>query len=129
MEQSIGRYQTLEEIASGAQGTVHRVFDPEGGQIVALKVLTAPELMRDIYDGVRYVDGIPVTISMISWPREGSVRPGSRLGDATGCMGTKRAGGTRLFVGASCDFQVFRPLSSNSADPAVNGSRRLGMSS
>ncbi len=39
MEQSIGRYQVLEEIASGAQGTVYRAFDPEGGRIIALKVL------------------------------------------------------------------------------------------
>ena len=39
MQRSIGRYQILEEIASGAQGTVYRAFDPEGGQIIALKVL------------------------------------------------------------------------------------------
>ena len=39
MEQSIGRYQVLQEIASGAQGTVYRAFDPEGGRIIALKVL------------------------------------------------------------------------------------------
>ena len=40
-EQRIGRYAILEEIASGTQGTVHRAFDPESGQIVALKVLHA----------------------------------------------------------------------------------------
>ena len=39
MEDLIGRYQVLEEIASGGQGTVYRVFDPQTGQIVALKVL------------------------------------------------------------------------------------------
>ena len=39
MDQQIGRYQILEEIASGGQGTVYRVFDPNTGQIVALKVL------------------------------------------------------------------------------------------
>ena len=39
MEQSIGRYQILEEIAAGAQGTVYRAFDPEGGRIIAVKVL------------------------------------------------------------------------------------------
>ncbi len=39
MEQSIGRYQVLQEIASGAQGTVYRAFDSEGGRIIALKVL------------------------------------------------------------------------------------------
>ena len=40
MEQRhIGRYQVLDEIASGGQGSVYRVFDPETGQIVALKVL------------------------------------------------------------------------------------------
>ena len=41
MEQQIGRYQLLEEIASGGQGAVYRAFDPETGQIVALKVLHA----------------------------------------------------------------------------------------
>ena len=39
MEERIGRYQVLEEIASGGQATVFRVFDPQTGQIVALKVL------------------------------------------------------------------------------------------
>jgi serine/threonine-protein kinase len=41
MERQIGRYQVLDEIASGGQGAVFRVFDPETGQIVALKVLHA----------------------------------------------------------------------------------------
>ena len=41
MDQQIGRYQILDEIASGGQGTVYRVFDPDTGQIVALKVLHA----------------------------------------------------------------------------------------
>ena len=41
MEQQIGRYQILDEIASGGQGAVYRVFDPDTGQIVALKVLHA----------------------------------------------------------------------------------------
>ncbi len=39
MDQQIGRYQILDEIAWGGQGAVYRVFDPETGQIVALKVL------------------------------------------------------------------------------------------
>ncbi len=39
MEQRIGRYQLLDEIAAGGQGTVHRAFDPDSGQIIALKVL------------------------------------------------------------------------------------------
>ena len=39
MDQQIGRYQILEEVASGGQGAVYRVFDPDTGQIVALKVL------------------------------------------------------------------------------------------
>ena len=38
-QQRIGRYQVLEDIASGGQGSVHRALDPETGQIVALKVL------------------------------------------------------------------------------------------
>ena len=38
-QNNIGRYQVLEEIASGGQGAVYRVFDPDTGQIVALKVL------------------------------------------------------------------------------------------
>ena len=39
MEQRIGRYQILYEIASGGQGTVYRAFDPESSQVVAVKVL------------------------------------------------------------------------------------------
>ena len=39
MNQQIGRYQLLDEIASGGQGAVYRVFDPDTGQIIALKVL------------------------------------------------------------------------------------------
>ena len=39
MQQRIGRYQILEEIASGGQGVVYSAFDPDSGQIVAVKVL------------------------------------------------------------------------------------------
>ena len=39
MEQRIGRYRVLEEIAAGGQGTVYRAFDSDSGQIVAVKVL------------------------------------------------------------------------------------------
>ena len=46
MEKRIGRYQILDEIASGGQGTVYRAFDPDSGQIVALKVLH-PSLSGD----------------------------------------------------------------------------------
>ena len=45
-QKRIGRYAVLEEIASGAQGTVYRAHDPESGRVVALKVLH-PELSRD----------------------------------------------------------------------------------
>ena len=38
-QERIGRYTILEEIASGTQGAVHRAFDPESGQIVAVKIL------------------------------------------------------------------------------------------
>ena len=48
MEQQrhIGRYQVLDEIAAGGQGAVYRAFDPQTGQIVALKVLH-PSLAGD----------------------------------------------------------------------------------
>ena len=39
MDQRIGRYQILEEIASGGQGAVYRAFDPDSGQIIAVKLL------------------------------------------------------------------------------------------
>ena len=39
MQQQIGRYQVLEEIAAGGQGAVYRAFDLDTRQIVALKVL------------------------------------------------------------------------------------------
>ena len=46
MQQRIGRYQILEDIAAGGQGTVYEAFDPQSGQIVALKVLH-PSLTAD----------------------------------------------------------------------------------
>ena len=42
----IGRYQVLEEIASGGQATVFRAWDTQTGQVVALKVLH-PHLAKD----------------------------------------------------------------------------------
>ena len=39
MQKRIGRYQILEEIASGGQGVVYSAVDPDSGQIVAVKVL------------------------------------------------------------------------------------------
>jgi serine/threonine protein kinase len=36
---TIGRYQILERIASGSQGSVDRAFDSEAGRLVAIKVL------------------------------------------------------------------------------------------
>ncbi len=40
-QKRIGRYNVIEEIASGGQGAVFRAFDPEGGRLVAIKVLHA----------------------------------------------------------------------------------------
>jgi len=45
-QERIGRYSILEEIASGAQGTVYRAHDPDVDRTVALKVLH-PEMARD----------------------------------------------------------------------------------
>ena len=44
--QTIGRYQILDEIASGSQGAVYRARNGATGQIVALKVLH-PHMSRD----------------------------------------------------------------------------------
>ena len=46
MQQRIGRYQILEEIASGGQGTVYRALDPDLQRDVAVKVLH-PHLNTD----------------------------------------------------------------------------------
>ena len=45
-QRRIGRYQVLEEIASGGQGTVYRAWDTDSGRVVALKVLH-PHLSSD----------------------------------------------------------------------------------
>ena len=46
MQQRIGNYQILEEIASGSQATVYRAWDTRSGMLVALKVLHS-HLARD----------------------------------------------------------------------------------
>ena len=40
----IGRYQVLEEIASGAQGSVYRTIDPATARTIAVKVLTGQRI-------------------------------------------------------------------------------------
>ena len=39
MLERIGRYEVLELLAGGGQGTVYRARDSEGGEVVALKVM------------------------------------------------------------------------------------------
>ena len=46
-KKQIGKYQLLERIASGAQGTVFRAYDTSHGQIVALKVIQVGPSMGD----------------------------------------------------------------------------------
>ena len=50
-QQTIGRYRILEHIASGSQGRVYQAYDPETGQIVALKVLHS-----HLTDDITYVE-------------------------------------------------------------------------
>ena len=45
-QRRIGKYQVLEQVTSGGQGTVYRVWDTDSGRIVALKVLH-PHLAAD----------------------------------------------------------------------------------
>ena len=45
-QQRIGRYSVLEEIASGGQATVYRVWDTQTGGVLALKLMH-PHLARD----------------------------------------------------------------------------------
>ena len=45
-QRTVGRYRILETIASGSQGRVYQAYDPEAGQVVALKILQ-PHLTDD----------------------------------------------------------------------------------
>ena len=38
-QERLGHYRILEKIATGAQGSVYRAFDPDTGLLVALKIL------------------------------------------------------------------------------------------
>ena len=46
-QRTIGWYHILERIASGSQGRVYQAYDPETGQVVAVKVLHS-HLIDDI---------------------------------------------------------------------------------
>ena len=50
-QRTIGRYQVLEEIASGGMGSVLRVFDPVQNRVAALKVL-----LPHVADNKEYVE-------------------------------------------------------------------------
>lgn len=45
-QKTIGKYQILERIAAGSQGSVDRAFDPEEGRLAAIKLLH-PSLLSD----------------------------------------------------------------------------------
>ena len=47
----VGKYQILERIAAGTQGTVDRAFDPDAGRLVAIKVLH-----QSLLDDQAYLD-------------------------------------------------------------------------
>ena len=46
-QRTIGRYRILERIASGSQGRVYQAYDPETGQVDAVKVIHS-HLIGDI---------------------------------------------------------------------------------
>ena len=62
-QRNIGRYQILEDIAAGAQGSVYQAYDTETSQIVALKVLH-PHLSQDTEYLERFRREATVSISI-----------------------------------------------------------------
>ena len=50
-QRTIGWYHILERIASGSQGRVYQAYDPETGQVVAVKVLHS-----HLTDDIAYVE-------------------------------------------------------------------------
>ena len=49
MQQQIGRYQILETVAVGSQGSVYQAYDSNTGQVVALKVLLSNHTQNPTY--------------------------------------------------------------------------------
>ena len=49
MQQQIGRYQILETVAVGSQGSVYQAYDSDTGQVVALKVLLSNHTQNPTY--------------------------------------------------------------------------------
>jgi len=49
LQQQIGRYQILETVAVGSQGSVYQAYDSDTGQVVALKVLLSNHTQNPTY--------------------------------------------------------------------------------
>ena len=62
MQQRLGRYELVERIASGGQGTVWHARDPNLDRIVAIKVLNQP-----VADDPRYLESLQREARLAAW--------------------------------------------------------------
>ena len=62
MLQRIGRYELIERIAAGGQGTVYRARDTVLDRIVAVKVINQP-----VADDPQYLEALPARSQVGRW--------------------------------------------------------------
>ena len=66
MQESIGKYQILERLGKGGQGTVYRARDTELNRIVAIKIIDQPVAEEPAYGEALGHSNVGITLDIYS---------------------------------------------------------------